>query len=129
MTGDDGGRAGPSVRVLLAGVLVVTAPAATLVALYAVATAGGTGVAPVPTPDALVGLYLVELAAFAVFALLLYRLTLAGVRLAGADGSTDDFNKRPCFPGARRAMDTKQIVCQQCVIDRKLLFLVQFGVE
>ncbi len=89
MTGDDGGRAGPSVRVLLAGVLVVTAPAVTLVALYAVATAGGTGVAPAPTPGALVGLYLVELAAFAVFALLLYRLTLAGVRLAGADGPTD----------------------------------------
>jgi hypothetical protein len=67
-------------RIVLVGVLVVTAPAFTLLTAYAVLRATGSAVGAGLTPLEVAELYAVETAAFAVFAYLLYRLALRGVR-------------------------------------------------
>lgn len=60
---------------LAAGLLLVTMPAVTLAVAYAVLLATQSAVANRLTPLELMELYLIELAAFAVFGYLLYRLT------------------------------------------------------
>ena len=81
-------RLGPYV----VGVLLVTMPALTLVAAYAVLAATRSALLEGLTPVEVVELYLVELAMFAVFGYLLYRLVLFGVRrqlLAEAEADAD----------------------------------------
>jgi hypothetical protein len=81
-------RLGPYV----VGVLLVTMPALTLVAAYAVLAATRSALLEGLTPVEVVELYLVELAMFAVFGYLLYRLVLFGVRrqlLAEAEAEAD----------------------------------------
>lgn len=63
------------VWVLVTGVLLVTMPALTLLVAYAVLTATRSVVLEQLTVVEAVELYLVEVAAFAVFSYLLYRLT------------------------------------------------------
>jgi hypothetical protein len=98
-------RLGPYV----VGVLLVTMPALTLVAAYAVLAATRSALIEGLTPVEVVELYLVELVMFAVFGYLLYRLTLFGVRrqvLADA-GSTEaastDEGGRPSMTAGRTA--------------------------
>jgi hypothetical protein len=62
------------------GVLLVTMPALTLVAAFAVLTATRSALLDGLTALEVVELYLVELAMFAVFGYVLYRLMLLGAR-------------------------------------------------
>jgi hypothetical protein len=89
-------RLGPYV----VGVLLVTMPALTLVAAYAVLAATRSALLEGLTPVEVVELYLVELAMFAVFGYLLYRLVLFGVRrprraAAEADADADVTARAP----------------------------------
>ncbi len=61
---------------ILSGVLLVTMPAFTLVVAYAVLLATQSALAAQLTAVEVVELYLIELAAFALFGYLLYRLTM-----------------------------------------------------
>jgi hypothetical protein len=60
---------------LVTGLLLVTMPAFTLVVAYAVLSATRSAIVKQVAPAEILELYLVELAAFAVFGYLLYRLT------------------------------------------------------
>jgi hypothetical protein len=69
-------------RLMAAGLLLVTVPALTLVAAYAVLRATRSALLDGLTAVEVIELYLVEVAAFAVFGYLLYRLTLVSIRRA-----------------------------------------------
>jgi hypothetical protein len=76
-TGATPGRLRPDrVWLFVTGVLLVTMPAITLVVAYAALSATRSAVLAELTLVEAVELYLVELAAFAVFSYLLYRLTM-----------------------------------------------------
>jgi hypothetical protein len=80
---DDGHAATDRLRLTVAGLLLVTTPALTLVAAYAVLRATRSALLDGVTVVEVVELYLVEVAAFAVFGYLLYRLTLRSIRDPG----------------------------------------------
>jgi hypothetical protein len=90
-------------------VLLVTMPALTLVAAYAVLAATRSALLEGLTPVEVVELYLVELAMFAVFGYLLYRLVLFGVRrqlLAEAEADADaDADVTARAPGGSASAD------------------------
>jgi hypothetical protein len=74
MTEEDG-EASKRLWLLVTGVLLVTMPAFTLVVAYAVLSATQSAIVERVSPIEILELYLVELAAFAVFSYVLYRLT------------------------------------------------------
>jgi hypothetical protein len=70
------------VRLMIAGILLVTVPAFTLVVAYAVLRATRSALLDGLTAVEVVELYLVETAMFALFGYLLYRLTLVSIKRA-----------------------------------------------
>jgi len=77
------------------GLLVVVTPALTLAVAYAVVLATRSVLVGQITPAEAVELYLVELAAFALFSYLLYRLTLAAVKRGPRVEEEADGEARP----------------------------------
>jgi len=71
------------------GLLVVVTPALTLAVAYVVLVATQSVLVGQITPVEAVELYLVELAAFALFSYLLYRLTLAALRRGPRTGTSE----------------------------------------
>jgi hypothetical protein len=91
------------VWVLVTGVLLVTMPALTLLVAYAVLTATRSVVLEQLTVVEAVELYLVELAAFAVFSYLLYRLTSHAIdRQSDTEASREPLRREPDHPRDER---------------------------